>query len=413
MRVEHERCCGIDVHKRMIVACVIVPDSAGQVVKEIRTYGTMRGELQTLVAWLHAVGCTHVAMESTGVYWKPVYNVLEGEFELLVTNAEHMKKVPGHKTDVSDAEWIADLLRHGLLKGSFIPTRQQRALRDLTRYRARLVAERTSEINRLQKVLEDANIKLASVATDIMGVTGRLILQELIGGNSDPALLAALARGRLREKQSLLEKALQGHVTDHHRFMLIQHLSHIDYLDEAIHNLDQEIAEQTRPFEEELQRWDQLPGISRRTAEIIIAEVGADLKQFPDAKHLASWTGLCPGNNRSAGKRKSGKTKKGSPWLRRALAEAAHAAARTKNSYYRALYHRLAGRLGKKRATIAVAHSLLVTGYCLITRHEDFRDPGRNYLDQRYLEAVKSRSVRRLEQLGYEVTLTPLPAAGT
>lgn len=408
MRVEHERCCGIDVHKQMIVACVIGLDATGNVVKESRTYATMSGELQQLVIWLHAVGCTHVAMESTGVYWKPVYNVLEGEFELLVVNAEHIKKMPGHKTDVSDAEWIADLLRHGLLKGSFIPTRQQRALRDLTRYRVRLVAERTSEVNRLQKVLEDANIKLASVASDIMGMTGRLILHELVRGNSDPALLAALAQGRLREKQSLLEKALQGQVTAHHRFMLIQHLSHIDYLDEAIHNLDQEIEEQTRPFEEALQRWDQLPGISRRIAEIMIAEVGADLQQFPDAAHLASWAGLCPGNHSSAGKRKSGKTNKGSPWLRRALTEAAHAAAHTKNTYYSSLYRRLAGRLGNKRATLAVAHSLLVTGYCLVTRHEEYRDLGANYFDLRHLEAVKRRAVRRLQQLGFDVTLTPL-----
>jgi len=373
----------------------------------------MMGELQALVAWLHTQGCTHVAMESTGVYWKPVYNVLEGEFELLVVNAEHIKKIPGHKTDVSDAEWIADLLRHGLLKGSFIPARWQRALRDLTRYRTRLVAERSSEINRLQKVLEDANIKLASVATDVMGVSGRMILQQLLAGEDNPSLLADLARGRLREKRALLEQALQGKVTAHHRFMLIQHLSHIDYLDEAIHNLDQEIAQQTRPFEQQLAYWRQLPGVSRRIAEITLAEVGADLQQFPDARHLASWAGLCPGNHRSAGKRQSGKTTRGSPWLRAALTEAAHGAARTKNSYYQSLYQRLAARRGKKRAAIAVAHSLLVTGYSLVTRQQEYHDLGSNYFDFRHPETVKQRSIKRLEKLGYAVSLTPLPLPAT
>lgn len=409
MRVEHERCCGIDVHKQMVVACVITSDDGSGAHKESRSFGTMMGELQALVAWLHTWGCTHVAMESTGVYWKPVYNVLEGEFELLVVNAEQIKKMPGHKTDVSDAEWIADLLRHGLLKGSFIPARWQRALRDLTRYRTRLVAERSSEINRLQKVLEDANIKLASVATDIMGVSGRLILQQLLAGEDNPSLLAGLARGRLREKHALLEQALQGKVMAHHRFMLIQHLSHIDYLDEAIHTLDQEIAQQTHPFEQQLAYWDQLPGVSRRIGEIILAEVGADLVQFPDAKHLASWAGLCPGNQRSAGKRQSGKTTRGSPWLRTALTEAAHGAARTKHSYYQTLYQRLAARRGKKRAAIAVAHSLLVTGYCLVTRQQDYHDLGPNYFDLRHPDTVKYRSVKRLEHLGYAVSLTPLP----
>lgn len=409
MRVAYERCCGIDVHKKMVVACVITSNEEGRAHRESRSFGTMMGELQALVAWLHTQGCTHVAMESTGVYWKPVYNVLEGEFELLVVNAEHIKKVPGHKTDVSDAEWLADLLRHGLLKGSFIPARWQRALRDLTRYRTRLVAERSSEVNRLQKVLEDANIKLASVATDIMGVSGRLILQQLLAGEANPSLLADLAKGRLREKHALLEQALQGKVTAHHRFMLIQHLSHIDYLDEAIHNLDQEIAQQTHPFEQQLARWDQLPGVSRRIAEIILAEVGADLQQFPDAKHLASWAGLCPGNHRSAGKRQSGKTTRGSPWLRAALTEAAHGAARTRHSYYQTLYHRLAARRGIKRAAIAVAHSLLVTGYCLVTRQEDYHDLGPNYFDSRHPDTVKRHSIKRLEQLGFAVTLTPLP----
>jgi transposase len=407
MRVEHERCCGLDVHKETVVACVIVSDATGKALKEIRTFRSMTQDLRDLAGWLHTKGVTQVAMESTGVYWKPVYNVLGEEFEVLVVNAEQIKKLSGRKTDVSDAEWIADLLRHGLLRGSFIPSVQQRTWRDLTRYRTRLVDERTSEVNRLQKVLEDANLKLASVATDIMGLTGRLILQQLIDGETDPAALAELAQGRLREKRALLEQALQGKVTLHHRFMLVEHLSHIDYLDEAIGRLDAEIEEQMRPFEDVLARWDQLPGISSRIAQIVVAEVGADLKQFTDAAHLASWAGLCPGNHASAGKRKSGKTRKGSRWLRRALTEAAHGAARTKNKYYQAMYHRLAGRRGKKRAILAVAHSLLVTGYYLITRQRDYQDLGPNYFDERHREAVKRRTVRRLEQLGFQVILTP------
>lgn len=409
MRVEYERCSGLDVHKETVVACLIVASATGKAVKEIRTYRTMTGELEAMASWLQERGCTQVAMESTGVYWKPVYNVLEGRFDILVANAEHIKKVSGRKTDVSDAEWIADLLCHGLLRGSFIPSAQQRAWRDLTRYRTRLVDERTSEVNRLQKVLEDANLKLASVATDIMGVSGRTILRQLIAGQTDPATLADLAQGRLREKRVALAQALQGRLTAHHRFMLIEHLTHIDYLDEAISRLDEEIEEQMRPFDDVLARWDQLPGINTRIAQIIVAEVGTDLKQFEDAAHLASWAGLCPGNHESAGKRKSGKTRKGSRWLRRALTEAAHGAARTKNKYYNALYHRLVGRRGKKRAVVAVAHSLLVTGYHLVTRQRDYEDLGHNYFDERNREAVRRRAVRRLEQLGFQVSLTPSP----
>jgi transposase len=377
--------------------------------KEIHTFRTLTEELHRLMAWLQTKGVTHVAMESTGVYWKPIFNILEGRFEILVVNAEQIKKLSGRKTDVSDAEWIADLLRHGLLRGSFIPSAQQRAWRDLTRYRTRLVDERTREVNRLHKVLEDANIKLSSVATDIMGASGRMILQQLLAGETDPVTLAELAKGRLREKRALLIQALQGKLTSHHRFLLAEHLSHIDYLDEAIERLDAEIEEQMRAFEEELARWDQLPGVSTRIAQIIVAEVGVDLKQFEDADHLASWAGLCPGNHESAGKRKSGRTRKGSVWLRRALTEAAHGAARTKNKYYQAMYHRLVGRRGKKRATVAVAHSLLVTGYYLITRRQDYHDLGHNYFDERNREAVKRRAVQRLERLGFQVTLAPTP----
>jgi transposase len=410
MEVKYERGCGIDVHKRTVVACVIIPGPDGQPVKETRTFATMTEDLEGLGHWLSECGVTHVAMESTGVYWKPVYNLLDGRFEVLVVNAEHVKALSGRKTDVADAEWIADLLRHGLLKGSFIPSALLRELRDLTRYRTKLGDERKSEVNRLQKVLEDANIKLASVATDVIGASGRAILNELVAGHTDPALLAELAKGRLREKQDLLEKALRGTLKDHHRFMLAQHLSHIDFLDEAIERLDAQIGEQMRPFEATIQRWDSLPGINRRIAEIVIAEVGADLQPFEDAEHLASWAGMCPGNHKSAGKRFSGKTRKGSQWLRRALIEAAHGAAHTKEKYFQAQYRRLAARRGKQRAAVAVGHSLLVTGYYLITRQETYRDLGANYFDERDREAVKRRAVRRLENLGFQVQLQPMAA---
>jgi len=406
MQVQYERCCGIDVHKDTVTACLIVPGADGQPVKETRTFSTLTGDLNAWAQWLKDHGCTHVAMESTGVYWKPVYNLMEGTFEILVVNPAAIKKLK-NKTDVSDAEWIADLLRHGLLRGSFIPSAQQRILRDLTRYRTTLIDERTREVNRLQKVLEDANLKLASVATDIMGVSGRAILTQLIEGQTDPTTLAELAKGRLRQKQALLEQALAGRLKPHHRFMLIQHVSHIDYLDEMIAKLDAEVKEQIRPFQSAVDRWDQLPGINQRGGQVIVAEVGADLKQFTNAQRCASWAGMCPGNNESGGKRKSGKTNKANVWLRRALIEAAHGAARTKKSYFAAMYHRLAGRRGKKRAMVAVGHSLLVTGYHMITKQKDYTDLGNNYFDERNKEAVKRRMVKRLEQLGYQVELKP------
>jgi len=312
---------------------------------------------------------------------------------------------------VTDAEWLADLLRHGLLRGSFIPSALQRALRDLTRYRTRLIDDRSREVNRVQKVLEDANLKLASVASDVMGVSGRAILAQLIEGQRDPVVLADLAKGRLREKRAALEQALTGRFTAHHRFLLVQHLSHIDYLDEQIAQVDAEITEQIRPFQAAVDRWDQLPGINQRGGQVIVAEVGADLKPFADGAHLASWSGMCPGNQESAGKRQSGKTHKGDKWLRRALVEAAHGAARTKNSYFATLYHRLAGRRGKKRAWVAVGHSLLVTGYTLITRQVDYQDLGANYFDELNKEAVKRRTVKRLQQLGFQVELKPIVAA--
>jgi transposase len=302
------------------------------------------------------------------------------------------------------------LLRHGLLKGSFIPSALLRELRDLTRYRTRLGDERTSEVNRLHKVLEDANIKIGDVMSNVMGVSGRAILAQLVEGQTDPVILANLAQGKLREKQDLLAKALVGTVNDHHRFMLMQHLTHIDYLDEAIERLDQQIRDKIRPFEAAVAVWDSLPGIGRRIAEIVVAEIGADLKPFEDAPHLASWTGMCPGNNESAGKRRTGKTRKGSKWLRRALVEAAHGAARKKQSYFQAQYARLVRRCGKKRAAVAVGHSLLVTGYYLITRQQTYQDLGSTYFDERDREGVKRRAIRRLEQLGFQVQIAPVTA---
>jgi transposase len=407
MEVKYERCCGIDVHKKTVVACVIVPGSDGQVLKVKQSFGTMQDELHDLAGWLKEQGVTTVAIESTGVYWKPVFNLLDGQFEILVVNPEHIKKLAGRKTDVADAEWIADLLRHGLLRGSFIPSALLRQLRDLTRYRTKLGDERSSEVNRVQKVLEDANIKMASVMSDVMGLSGRAILAQLVAGQTDPALLADLAQGKLRKKQDQLEKALAGTVNDHHRFLLAQHLSHIDYLDEAIEQLDQEIADKMGPFEAQLQVWDSLPGIGRWTAEIIVAEIGADLKPFEDAQHLASWSGMCPGNNESGGKRRSGKTRRGSKWLRRALTEAALAAARKKHSYFQAQYYRLVGRRGKQRAAVAVGHSLLVTGYYLITTQRAYQDLGDTYFDERNRETAKRRAVRKLQQLGFHVQITP------
>lgn len=411
MQVVYERCCGIDVHKQTVVACAVVPGAEGQALKETRTFGTMTENLAALADWLAELGVTHVTMESTGVYWKPVFNLLDGRFAILVVNAERIKALAGRKTDVQDAEWLADLLRHGLLKGSFIPSEILRELRDLTRYRTKLGDERKSEVNRVQKVLEDANIKLASVASDVMGVSGRAMLTELVQGQTDAATMAELARGRLRDKLDLLQQALRGRVRPHHRFMLAQHLAHIDYLDAAIAELDRQIAEQMRPFAAALATWDSLPGINQRLAQIIVAEIGPDLQPFEDAEHLASWAGMCPGNNESAGKRKSGRTRNGSPWLRRALIEAAHGAAHTKHKYFQALYRRLASRRGSQRAAVAVGHSLLVTGYHLITRQTAYEDLGGNYFDERDREAVKRRAVRRLEKLGYQVELAPLAAA--
>jgi transposase len=436
MEVIYARCAGLDVHKKSVVACWMHTQANGHKEQEIRRFGTTTGELQELLAWLQEKGCSQVAIESTGVYWKPVYNVLEDHVQVMLVNARHVKQVPGRKTDVSDAEWLADLLRHGLLRASFIPPREQRDLRDLTRQRSKLVAERAAVVNRVQKVLEDANIKLASVATDVMGVSGRAMLRELIQGQTDPAALAELARGRLRNKRQALEQALTGRVQAHHRFLLAQHLTHIDFLDEQVEQFSSAIAAQIErmsvapatstpepgsdeagsavqqeplTYAQAVELLDTIPGVNRWLAEVIVAEMGIDMSRFPSARHLASWSGLAPGNNESAGKRRSGKTPPGNQALRKGLVQAAHGASRTKNSYLKARYHRIAARRGKKRATVAVAHSILVSAYHMLLRHEPYHELGDNYFDENKRQFVARHLLRRLEKMGYQVVIEAQP----
>jgi transposase len=382
----------------------------GQVQKEVRTFSTMTQDLLTMLDWLHAAGCTHVALESTGSYWRPVYNLLEGQFTVLVGNAYHMKAVPGRKTDVKDAEWIADLLRHGLIRGSFIPSPPQRQLRDLTRYRTHLVEERARLTNRLQVVLEDANIKLASVVTDIRGASARAILTALVAGEADPAVLAELARGRMRSKREVLAQAVVGRFTPHHAFLITEHLSQLDYLEEAAERVSAEIAQRLAAEQEALALLDTIPGVGQRAAEILLAEMGTDLSRFPSAKHLASWAGMCPGNQESGGKRLSGKTRKGNIWLRQVLFEVAHAASKTKDTYLSAQYRRLAPRRGKQRALVALGHSILVMAYHILTRRVPYRELGPLYFDSLDRQRVQQRLVQRLERLGYTVNLQPVAA---
>jgi transposase len=400
MQVMYERCAGLDVHKKTVVACVLTPEG-----QEIRTFGTMTAELLALADWLLACGCTHAAIESTGDYWKPVFNILEGTCEVVLVNAQHVKAVPGRKTDVKDAAWLAELLQHGLLRASFIPPVAQRELRDLTRYRSTFIRERVTLINRVQKLLEDANIKLASVASDIMGVSGRAMLAALLAGYTDPQALADLAKGRLRTKRELLAHALEGRVKPHHRLVLTELLCQIDGLDETIARFDAQIQAVYGPFEEAVGLLDTIPGVARHTAEMIVAEIGTDMRRFPSADHLAAWAGVAPGHHESAGKRASGKTRKGNRFLRTTLVQAAHAAARTKGTYLSAQYRRLASRRGKKRAILAVAHSILVMAYYMIQRQEPYREAGADFFDRLQPEDTARRLVKRLETLGYHVTL--------
>jgi transposase len=393
MQVLYPCCCGLDIHKKFVVACVLTTQADGTVQKEIRTFTAMTQDLLALGDWLQVVGCTHVAMESTSSYWRPVYNLLEGQFTLLVGNAYHMKSVPGRKTDVKDAEWIADLLR-----------------RDLTRYRTHVVEERARLTNRLQTVLEDANVKLASVVTDIRGVSARAILEALCAGETDPAVLAELARGRLRAKRELLAQAVVGRFSAHHAFLILEHLSQLDYLEEARERISAEIAQRLEEEQVALELLQTVPGIGQRAAEIMLAEMGADLSRFPSAKHLASWAGMCPGNKESGGKRLSGKTRKGNAWLRQVLIEVAHVASRTKDTYLVAQYRRIAARRGKKRALVALGHTILVSVYYILTRRMPYHELGPLHFDERDRKQVEQRLVHRLERLGYVVNLQPLAA---
>ena len=410
MDVLFERCCGLDVHKKLVVACVIITPPEGEPERVVHSFGTMTDDLLKLADWLEACGVSHVAMESTGVYWQPIWNLLEDRFTLLLVNAQHVHQVPGHKTDVRDCEWLAELLRHGLLRGSFVPARPQRELRELVRYRTGLVRQRAQVINRLQKTLEGANVKLASVATNVVGVSGHAMLQGLAEGEVDPAALAEQARGRMRLKRAELERALTGRVGPHQRFVLREQLALIDSLEGSIERTSAEIARRLQPQAEVMHRLDAIPGIGPRIAQIVLAELGPDLTRFPSSAHLASWVGLCPGNHESAGQQRTGRTRKGNPWLRTALVEAAQAAARTKHSYLAAQFRRLAARRGVKRALVAVAHSLLGIIYALLTRRSTYADLGVTYFDERDRHHTSQRLVARLERLGFRVTLE-LPAA--
>jgi transposase len=411
METLYPRCAGIDVHKGNVVVCVRCADRPGKPFEEVRTFSTMTRDLLALSDWLAEHGVTHVAMESTGVYWKPVFNLLGGRFEVILVNAEHIKQVPGRKTDVKDCAWIAQLLQHGLLKASFVPPEPIRGLRDLTRQRTQLIQERASAANRIQKVLEDANIKLAAVATDVLGVSGRDMLEALIAGETDPEKLADLARKRLRAKIPALQLALQGRVTEHHRFLLRLHLDHVDHLGELIGRLGARIEEALAPFAEAAERLQTIPGISQRVAETVVAELGTNMAQFPTADHLASWAGMCPGNNESAGKRRSGHTTKGNRWLKRILVQAAWAASHTKGTYLAAQCRRLAKRRGRKRALVAVGHTLLVIMYHVLKRGTTYQELGADFLDRLEPERLTRQLVKRLEALGHKVTLEPPPAA--
>jgi transposase len=453
MQVVYQRCCGLDIHKKLIVACLLIWTSQGMQ-KEIRTFSTMLDDLFRLRDWLKANECQVVAMESTGVYWKPIWNVLEEELELLLVNAQHLKAVPGRKTDVKDAQWIAELLQHGLLRASFVPPRPQRELRELTRYRSKLVEERARLVNRMHKVLEDGNVKLSSVATDITGVSGQAILHALLSGQDDPAALAELARGRMRSKRDELAQAVQGTLGEHHRFLLKSQLRQLNFYDTQIGELDQEIArrlgvqtgpddpgssgngpttghhapwadqasagaqtpppsspqlppEPARSQAEVLDILDEVTGINQRIAQIVVAELGIRLDQFPSEAHLVSWAGLCPAAKISAGKRLSTKTGKGNRWLRQALIEAAHGAARSKGTYLGAYYQRLKKRMGSKKAIVALAHRILIIIYHLLKEQQSYRELGPGHADEQALESSKRWALRRLEQLGYTVTLAP------
>jgi transposase len=403
----HPCCAGLDVHKDSVYVCVRGPGGR----ETIRVFGTMTPDLLALSDWLGESGVTHAAMESTGVYWKPVYFILEGRFELVLANALQLKRVPGRKTDVQDCAWIAKLLQHGLIAPSFVPPEPQRDLRELTRQRVKLVGQKASVSNRIQKVLEDANLKLGSVVADVLGKSGRAILRALVAGETDPAKLAELALGRLRKQIPRLRPALTGRVTDHHRFLLQLLLDEVEMVEQLIGRLEERIGAVLTPFFAAVRRLMTIPGVSQRVAEVVVAEVGPDVGPFPSDEHLASWAGMCPGNYESAGKRQRGQTPKGNRWLKRALVQAAWSASRTKGTYLSAYYRRLAARRGRKRALVALGHTLLGTMYQLLRRGTDYADLGGDYFERRDRERLTHRLVRRLEGLGLKVTLEAQPQA--
>lgn len=408
MRTLYERCAAGDVHKKRVVVCRRYPSEEGERVSEVRTFGTTTGELESLAEWLMEVGCTHFAMESTGVYWKPVFNVVESVCEVVLVNAHHVKVVPGRKTDVRDCEWLADLLEHGLLRSSFIPPQPFRELRELTRYRKTLIRERASEANRIQKVLESANIKVSSVATDVLGASCRAMLKALVAGERNAEVLADMARGTLRNKREELERALIGRFTDHHGFLIRQILSHVEELDRHIADCDAHVEECMRPFEADLTLARTIPGVGERNGQVILAEAGVDMTRFPTASHLASWVGICPGNNESAGKHKSGRIRKGNPWCKAALVEAAWCASRQPNTYLGALFRRLARYRGPKRAVVAVAHAITVALWHVLSKKEPYRDLGPAHFDLLNRAKLVSLHLRALQRLG--VSLPPLAA---
>lgn len=401
MDLVYSHVCGLDVHKKNVVACIITPEG-----KEIRTFSTMTDDLIALKEFIKSKGCSVVAMESTGSYWKPIYNLLELEnIKILLVNAKHIKNVPGRKTDVKDAEWIASLLQHGLLQGSFVPDREQRELRELVRYRKSLIEEKSRELNRIQKVLEGANIKLSSVVSDINGASSRSILEAIINGEENPETLAELSQGKLKNKMDELKRALKGLINHHQRMLLEIQLRHIDFLDEEIAKLDEEIKNRMLPFEKDLALLDTIPGVGRRTAEQIIAEIGTNMEQFPSAAHLCSWAGLCPGHNESAGKQKSARTRKGNQKLRSSLIEAARAASRAKDTYLSSQYHRIAARRGANRAAVAVAHSILIIVYHILKRKQPYIELGPTYYEEKKRNMIIRQSLKKLESLGLKVTV--------
>jgi transposase len=405
MSVLYPQCAGLDVHKETVVACVMLTSASGKVSREVRTFATTTVGLQTMAQWLESFGVTHVGMESTGIYWRPVFNILEGRVEVILVNAQHMKAVPGHKTDIKDSEWLADLLRHGLLTASFIPPKPIRDLRDLVRHRKTLVQHRAQAINRVQKVLETANIKLSSVASDVLGKSGRDMLDAMLAGIGDAETLAGLARGRLRPKIPALREALDGRVEATHRLLLRQLLDVIDFLQGQIDAISTDIDALLLPHEQLVTRLRQIPGIGPLAAAAILAEIGTDMTCFPSAKHLASWAGVAPGNKQSGGKRLKAHTNKGNTHLRAVLAEVVWVISHTRNTYLSAQYHRLAHRIGKKRAIVAVSHSLVTIIYHMLQENEDYHELGSHYFETLDTTRQRDTAVRRLQALGYKVSL--------